>query len=413
MPASNAYEGAFAGGDEGAYAGRGSAQEGWQAGVDRYWPVLLSLVTLLSRLIYTSAPFYVDGPAHVQAIRSGTLFIQPPGYLLYAELGRVVASGLHLSPGGALHWINVLSSTVGVFLFATLALRLFSPKLAVMLSSCYAFSDVIWFVADIHSSYALSAALVMGLLYLSWREDAGWWMGAVWALETGVRPSEGVFMLPFVALTLWRQGRVPLLRFACVALPLLALWYLPTVQHFGGGMLSPLRSSEEQLGPLTNGLFTHETLPKKAANLLHLSCSIFNAWNVMTLALVGGLLLTKQSWVRSLGWVLLPGFAFYAVIFFSDPAYLAYLVAPGFLLAGEGLRRLSEWRQWTIATATLVISVSQMMLFRPIVPHSTATAVLNSYVLEYSGWAIRHQYFMRLEKAMKAVGEQHPESAPK
>ncbi len=377
----------------------------WQGSLGRYWPGLLAVVTLLSRLIYTSAPYYVDGPTHVAAIRSGEMFIQPPGYLLFADLGWVLTALFPLTPEMALHLVNVVASTTGVLLFALVARRLFDPGLAVVLSSCYAFSDVIWFVSDIHSTYALSAALVMGLVYLTLEGDAGWWMGVVWALQAGIRPSEGVFTLPFLLITMWRRDRRQLMRFASVAVPVVALWYVPTVHHFGGGILSPLRSAGGQAGPLANGLLTHEVAAKKIANLIHLACSIFNAWNLLAIAMVAGWVLTKDTWMRSLAWLLWPGFAFYTLIFFSDPAYLAYLVAPGLLLAGEGLRRVAASRRLALGLVSLGISLSQMVLFRPIVPHSTATAVLNSYVLEYSGWAIRHQYFLRLEKAMRELSK--------
>ena len=393
-----------------------STSDAVSAGQDflsRSWPVLLAFVTLLSRLVYTSAPYYVDGPTHVAAIRSGEMFIQPPGYLVFADLGWALTSLFPLSPAMALHLVNIVASAAGVLLFALVARRLFDPRLAVVLSSCYAFSDVIWFVSETHSTYALSAALVMGLVYLTLRGDAGWWMGLVWALQAGIRPSEGVFTLPFLLITMWRRDRLQLLRFASVAIPVVALWYVPTVHHFGGGVLSPLRSAGGQAGPLANGLLTHEVAAKKIANLIHLACSVFNAWNLLSIAVVAGLVLTKDTWIRSLAWLLWPGFAFYTLIFFSDPAYLAYLVAPGLLLAGEGLRRLSVSRRLALGLISLSISISQMVLFRPIVPHSTATAVLNSYVLEYSGWAIRHQYFMRLEKAMRELSTAEPRSVEK
>jgi hypothetical protein len=128
-----------------------------------------------------------------------------------------------------------MASAVGAFLFAKLSASLYEPKLAMALASCYAFSDVIWFVSDIHSTYALSAALAMGLLYLSWRNEAGWWVGLVWAVQAGIRPSEGVFTLPFVLLIIFQQGRMQIFQFASVAIPVVALWYVPMAHHFGGG----------------------------------------------------------------------------------------------------------------------------------------------------------------------------------
>jgi hypothetical protein len=267
---------------------------------------------------------------------------------------------------------------------------------------------VIWFVSDIHSTYALSAALVVGLLYLCRRNEAGWWLGLVWAVQAGIRPSEGVFTLPFVLIIMFQRGRMQVLQFACVAIPVVALWYVPTAHHFGGGPLSPLRSASGQAASVANGLLTHVSGQRKIANLIHLICSVFNSWNILALPMILGPFYTKGTWMRSLVWLLAPGFAFYILIFFSDPAYLAFIVAPGLLLAGRGLSRLPRARRVAVVLAALVISASQMTLGRPVVPHSTATAVLSSYVLEYSGWGIRHRYSVRLEKAMRDLSEKRP-----
>ena len=369
-----------------------------------HWALGLAVLTLLSRLVYTSSPYYVDGPDHVRAISSGSLFIQPPGYLMFAELGRLVSALLHVSPAHALFLINILASTFGAYFFAKLAASLFARSLAIALACCYAFSDVIWFVSDIHSTYALSAALVVAFLYLCQRNASGWWLGVVWAVQAGIRPSEGVFTLPFVLIILYRQGWMQMLRFACTAIPVVALWYVPTALHFGGGVLSPLKSASGQAGPMANGLLAHVPLQRKLVNIIHVAFAVFNSWNVLAVPLVLGWFFTKNAWMRALVWLLVPGFAFYLLIFFSDPAYLAYLVAPGLLLAGEGLRRLPNTRGVAIAVVALILSVVQMTLCRPIVPRSKAAAVLDAYVLEYSGWGIRHEYFLRLDTAIKKLG---------
>ena len=174
----------------------------------------------------------------------------------------------------------------------------------------------------------------MGLLYLSWRNEAGWWVGLVWAVQAGIRPSEGVFTLPFVLLIIFQQGRMQIFQFASVAIPVVALWYVPRAHHFGGGALSPLRSASGQAGFLSNGLLTHISGQRKVANLIHLICSIFNSWNIMAFAVILGPFYAKNTWTRSLAWLLTPGFAFYILILFASPAYLAYLVtAVSFLSA--------------------------------------------------------------------------------
>src|ERR1700691_1055446 len=123
--------------------------------------------------------------------------------------------------------------------------------------------------------------------------------------------------------------------------------------HFGGGALSPLRLASGQAGFLSNGLLTHISGQLKVANLIQLICSVFNSWNILAFAVILGPFYPKNTWMRSLAWLLAPGFAFYILILFASPAYLAYFVAPGLLLAGETLSRLPTARSVAIALAAL------------------------------------------------------------
>jgi hypothetical protein len=366
-----------------------------------WWIVILCILTLASRVVYISGPYFVDGPRHVEAIMSGTIFISPPGYFLFAESAKAISLALNVSVPSAIAILNIFFSISGVAIFADLARRFFPGMLGVTLAFCYAFSVIVWFAADIHSTYAAMTFFAPALLHTIWIEESGWAAGLLWAAMTGFRPSDGVFVLPFVIFMTGRRGARQIVSFASAALPVIALWYIPTARHFGG-VLSPLHSAGAQAHGLANGLFINVPWKRKFGNLIHVAFGGFNAWNILTPFVFVGCF-SKSTWSRSALIYVVPGVLFFSLYFFSDAAYFAYLVAPGLLLAGEGLQLMRLKNAVIIAALAVLISIGQMMLVRPISSRSVASAVINAYCLQYSGWAIQHHYNPRLRDTLEAA----------
>jgi hypothetical protein len=369
-----------------------------------WWTLLLGALTLASRFLFTSAPYYVDGPRHVYFIEHGTLFTtSAPGYFLFAETVKILSQITSMSVPAAISLLNISFSTAGAIIFAQLASRLFPGRLGILLSFCYAFSDIVWFVSDIHSTYAAMTFFVPALLYAIWINETVWLAALLWALMTGFRPSDGVFILPFVIFVIERSmQRIAI--FVAVALPVVALWYIPSAKHFGGSFLSPLTAAGVQAHHLANGLFTTEPWRRKLANLVHIAFGSFNAWNILSPFVFLGCL-SRTVWIRSVVLFMVPGLLFFSLYFFSDCTYFAYLVAPGFLLAGEGLQRLRPNSAVIVASCTLLLSIAQMTIARPFQSQKVTAAVINSYCLKYSGWAIRKQYAPRLHDTLETLQE--------
>jgi hypothetical protein len=369
------------------------------------WGVLpLGALTLASRFLFTSAPYYVDGPRHVYFIEHGTLFTtSAPGYLLFAETVKILSQVMSLSVPVAISLLNISFSTAGAIIFAQVASRLFPGRLGILLSFCYAFSDIVWFVSDIHSTYAAMTFFVPALLYAIWVNETVWAVALLWALMTGFRPSDGVFILPFVVFAIGKSTQ-RIAVFIGVALPVVALWYIPSAKHFGGSLLSPLTASGVQAHHLANGLFATEPWRRKLANLVHIAFGSFNAWSILSPFVFIGCL-SRTVWIRSAVLFIVPGLLFFSLYFFSDCTYFAYLVAPGFLLAGEGLQRLRPNTAVIVASCTLLLSIAQMTIARPFQSQKVAAAVINSYCLKYSGWAIRNQYAPRLHDTLETLHE--------
>ena len=362
----------------------------------------LLLSTLLARLATLSAPYYVDGPNHVKAVRDGSLFIQPPGYFLFALSARVVVLVSHLSSANAISLMNVAFSVAGVWIFHKVMAELFPGLTGFLLACCYAASNVVWFAAEIHSTYASMTFFAPLLFYVLVVKNQlrGAWI--VWAVLSGFRPSDGVFLLPLMIYASvkrpWRQSVSGVL----LALPICALWCIPTVIHFGGTVPETFSAANRQIGQLPSGILVHGFTAKGFNNLLHFLFGTVNAWNVLLPFVVLGLFQKDRIKWFCLAWML-PALLFLALYFVSDSMYFAFLVAPGMVLAALGLGRFSARALAIIASTSVLVASFHMLLLRPIPAHSIPVAVLDSYTLEYTGWALKHQYAKRLSLAIEEL----------
>jgi hypothetical protein len=371
----------------------------------QWWTLLLGVLTLASRLIFTSSPYFVDGPRHVHYVEHGQIFVSsPPGYFLFGETAKIISYLLNVSAATAISIMNISFSSCGAIVFANLATRLIPGILGILLAFCYAFSDTVWFVSDIHSTYAAMTFFVPAVLYAICIDESGGLTGVLWAAMTGFRPSDGVFLLPFVLFAVGRRGMRHVSIFAIAALPVFAVWYIPTAIHFGGGLLSPLTAAGGKAHHLANGLFVNEPWQRKVGNLVHIAFGSFNAWNILTPFLFIGCF-SRATWTRAALLCFTPGLLFFTFYFFSDSTYYAYLVAPGLLLAGVGLQQLRPRYGVTVTFLALLISIVQMTIARPLQSRTVTAAVMNAYCLKYSGWGIRNQYDPRLRDTLEIIHE--------
>jgi hypothetical protein len=214
-------------------------------------------IVFISRFLTRGSVYFIDGPALVKAIQVRTYVIQSPGYWLFAR-----TAGLFPNPEFGLIFINELSSAVGGGIFFLLCLELELPfSLALLAALAYSSIFFAWFAGDVHSSYAtqlLFPALAAWLL-IRYRKTGFRWLllcgAASLAIGTGMRPSDGVFLLPlFVAFLLhsvknWKRRILAAVVFAVICLG----WYYPTklASHLANqtvhGELAPIAASSSLL----------------------------------------------------------------------------------------------------------------------------------------------------------------------
>lgn len=204
---------------------------------------ILVLLTLVLRIASASGPYFVDAARHIQAIDSGKLVIHTPGYFLFNAAGFFIARLLHVSAGSALHILNVAFSVSGVAIFYLLVHRLSVTSSPFWLSLAYTCSPIVWFSGDIHSSYAAMTFFAPLLILVLEVNRQFVWGCVVWALMTGFRPSDGVFVLPWMMFHSLRFSWKERLVGIVAAIAIVAAWWVPTVERYGGGLLLPLSSS--------------------------------------------------------------------------------------------------------------------------------------------------------------------------
>jgi hypothetical protein len=365
---------------------------------------VLILLTLVLRITSASGPYFVDAARHIHAIESGKLVIHTPGYFLFNASGFAISHLLHVSGGSALHILNVTFSVSGVAVFYLLVSRLEAISSPFWLSLAYTCSPIVWFSGDIHSSYA-AMTFFAPLLILVLEVDRRFvWGCVVWALMTGFRPSDGVFVLPWMMFHSWRFPWKKRLAGLFAAIAIVAAWWVPTAERYGGSLLLPLTSSRQQVHGLAQGILTGHVGVHALVNFVHAAAGILMTWGLLTSAACLGIAAWRRNALaRNMTIFLAPGIAFFVLYYFSDGPYLAYLAAAGMVLAGAYLSNLRPDAERTIYAVAICASVLFMILARPADGKpSKLRAVADAYFVRYSVPSLKEQRDPRLAKLLDA-----------
>jgi len=356
---------------------------------------VIAVFALVLRCSSISVVYFEDSFRHVNAIANGSLIIQPPGYFLFNLTGFVTYRLLHLSIPHALDLINVVFGVSGVVAFYALCCVLFEARHAFMLSLVYACSPVTWFASDIQCSYAAQTLLAPLLLYLVRGKKYFVWGCLVWAVLAGFRPSDGVFVLPWMLYESIGVTWSARLKGALLAVAGGLLWWIPTAQRYGGGFLSPITRSRGQAAALAQGVFTGEFSLYSLANFVRAWTSFILAWGILTPLVVIAIvwLWRRDGWVRSLTIWMIPGVLFFLFYYISDAVLFSFCVAPGLIVAGCLLAGI-ERKTWRTGIYSLAVACSLIFMFgaRPVSPKTKSGAVVDAWFVSFTAWALRHQY---------------------
>jgi hypothetical protein len=363
----------------------------------------LGVFALGLRLSSLAPPFFADSFRHVNAIASGALTIQPPGYFLFNFSGLLATKLLNLSIPHALDVINISFGVAGVIVFYVLCCLLFEVQHAFLLSLVYACSPVTWFASDVQCTYASMTFFAPLLLFLVRGKKYFVWGCFVWALMTGFRPSDGFFVFPWMLYEAIEVSWSTRLKGAALAAFGGLLWWIPTAERFGGGILSPITKSRGQAAGVAKGVLTGHPTLYSLVNFIRGCTGMTLAWGILTpLVLIGIVWLFRDSlWVRSLIVWMAPGLAFFLFYFVSDATYFSYCVAPGLLVVGFFFLKLGrKGLQNAVYAAAVICTVVFMYGARPVASRSRAGALINAYYVSFSAWAIWNQYGPTLQELM-------------
>jgi hypothetical protein len=367
--------------------------------------VVLAVFALVLRCSSVSQVYFADSFRHVNAIENGSLVIQPPGYFLFNLTGLVTSRLLHLSVPHALDVVNICFSVGGVVVFYALCCLLFDLQHAFLLSLVYACSPLTWFASDIQLSYASMTFFAPLLLFLV-KGKKRFVLGCfVWAVMTGFRPSDGIFVVPWM---LYQSINVPWsgrLKGSALAAVGVLLWWIPTAQRFGGTLLGPISRSKGQAAGLARGVLAGHPSIYSLANFVRGCTGMTIAWGILTpLVAIGLLWLWRdEEWVRSLIVWMTPCIAFSLLYYVSDATHFSNEVAPGLIVVGFFFVKLGRKRlQSLVYSAAVACSLLFMFGARPVDPETKPGAVVDAYFVSFSAWALRHQYGPTLAELLGA-----------
>ena len=368
---------------------------------------VLALLTLLVRIMGASGPYFADDLRHISAIESGKLVIHAPGYFLFNASGFVISYLFHVSAANALQILNITFSISGAVVFYLLLTRLTAIRSPFLLSLAYTCSPIVWFSGDVHCSYASVTFFAPLLILVVEGERRFVWGCVIWALMAGFRPSDGVFVLPWMVYHSVQFRWKDRLIGVAVAVPISAAWWIPSVERYGHGLLSPFRGSGAEANKLAQGLLAGGFGLHAFVNAFHAVAGIIMTWGVLVPVLcLGATAWMRNRTARSMTIFLLPGLAFFLLYYVSDSPYFAYLAAAGMILAGTYMEEWSaKWRHSIYAVA-ISTSVLFMLCARPAYKKtSTARAVADAYFLKYSIPSIKEHKDPRLASLLGACDD--------
>ena len=368
---------------------------------------VVALVALVLRVVSASGPYYVDAFRHVYAIESGKLVIHAPGYFLFNAIGFVLSHLLHASAGSALQILNIAFSVAGAAVFYLLVSRITAITSPFLLALAYVCSPIVWFSGDIHSTYAAMTLFAPLLILVVECERSFIWGCVVWAVMTGFRPSDGIFVLPWMVFQALRFPWKKRLIGITAAMPLVAGWWIPTAKLAHSNMTSPLRSSGVQAHRLAQGVLSGHVGIHAFVNMFHAAAGVTMTWGLLTpFVCLGAVAFARNAVVRSMTVFLVPGVAFLFLYFISDGLYFAYAAAAGLVLAGVYLARWSPRQR----QAGYAVAIAASLLFMGCAraadgKSSRIRAVTDAYFLKYSVRSLKEKKSPRLANLLDACGD--------
>lgn len=369
--------------------------------------------------------YYADGPNHIQSILEKVYVIQPPGYWLFNRIG-----GLFPYPVTAIATMNVLFSVAGVVVFYYTALFFAGRRNAFLAALAYSTIYYIWFSGEVHSTYASQALFPIATFYVLLRYErdrSSWllWLAAViFAVGAGLRPSDGVFLIPMLAYySAIRLPRGKAAIFVGLILVLCLAWIIPTGLAYrqSTGRVPGLDKTQEGTQAGTQAGMQEEitaylrriagqrsiltgvnagSMANVVRSVLPLAVAF---WPVLAAAFLNLIRNWKDWRIRMMLCWIVPGSLFFILSYIGDAPYLTFLSAAILLLAVGAPRMMAVTAVWNAVL---------FLCFIPIPSQRLLPNVLNCYVGKDTRYALQHHWQPMLSQVQKWPSKSSGVEAP-
>jgi len=361
------------------------------------FPAILAVFTLVTRILCHGTVYFADGPSHVQAIVDKTYVIQFPGYYLFNRV-----AGMFPDPVIAISSINIACSVAGVVVFYYTACFFAGRWSAFLAALAYSTVFYAWYSGEVHSTYATQLLFPVAVFYLllrHQRDHARWqlWLAvAMFAIGAGMRPSDGVFLLPMtIYFGFARLKKAEMLQFFAIFAVLCLGWLVPTylaIHKSDGGLIDTRQYVYRMLTVVSilNKVNLY-TMANVARFVVPLTAAL---WPVLGFA-ISTTIRERAEWrVRALTLWIIPGSLFFMLVMITDPVYLNFLTPAIVLLAVRAPRAMALTAVWNLI---LFVALS------PVPSRSVLVDVADCYVLQYTRYGIQHHTALRLPEVLKAT----------
>ena len=351
-----------------------------------YFPAILAAFVLVTRILCRGTLYYADGPAEIRSIVAKTYIIEPPGYWLFDRI-----AGLSSNPVLAITVMNILFSTVGVVVFYYAACFFTKQINAFLGAIAYSTIFYVWFAGEVHSTYATQILFPVATFYLLLRYDRN---RTKWALclaafscavGAGMRPSDGVFMIPMVLyFAVFRMSRKDALVLLSLITLLCLCWLLPTWVAFKERQTG-VSGAASYVGQIatTRSILTGVDRYTVANVIRYAFPLVFGFWPVLGVA-VRNMFRSWKDWrVKAIALWIVPGSLFFILLFIGTTVHLTFLTAAVVLLAVSSPRLMTITALWN---AMIFLALSPMPSKRMVVN------MINSYAVTYTRNGIKMHY---------------------
>jgi 4-amino-4-deoxy-L-arabinose transferase-like glycosyltransferase len=360
-------------------------------------PVALAMFTLVTRVLCRGSVYWADGPAHIRCILGKAYVIQPPGYWLFNRI-----AGLFPNPITAISVMNILFSVAAVVVFYYAALFFTGRRNAFLAALAYSSIFFIWFSGEVHSTYASQTLFPVFTFYalLCYERDKAsrflWLAAVLFATGAGFRPSDGAFLFPM--LVYFSAVRLPRKRaaiFLATSIVLCFAWFIPTelaYRHSVSGLpgVGAYMSGIVKVRSIMTGVNAYSM-----ANITRYVLPLLVAfWPILTIAILNMIHHWEDWRIRMMFLWILPGSLFFTLSYMSNAPYLNFLSAALVLLAVSAPRMMAVTAVWN---AVLFLS------FSPIPSQRLIVNVWNCYTVEYTRYAIEHQWDPNLSQIASSI----------